>query len=165
MDDELETTCREQGSVPALKRPTYTHAAMIDTLIAEPMISQRELAAKFGFTEGWVSRILRSDALQEMLAARKAELVDPIVIQSIEQNLEALAQRSAQVLLEKMDLPAVSGDLAVKVLEVSSRALGYGAQKTGVNIQQNFVVAMPQKSVDGESWIGEHSPRAALGQG
>ncbi len=152
--------------LPAARDPTkviaklsYTHAALVDMIVANPSISQAELARHFGFTQGWLSRILRSDAVREMLAARKNELVDPAIIASIEKNMEALAQRSIDVLMEKLELPNVSADIAAKALEISSRALGYGAQKTGVNIQQNFVVAMPPKSVDGASWVGEHSPR------
>ena len=147
----------ESGQV--LAKPSYTHEAMVDMLVVNPMISQAALARHFGYTEGWVSRILRSDALQEMLAARRKEMIDPIVAQSLEKSFEALASRSAAVLMDKLDLPTVTADVAVKTLEVSSRALGYGAQKAGINIQQNFVVAMPQKSVDGGSWVEEHSPR------
>jgi DNA-binding MarR family transcriptional regulator len=148
---------RDESQVIA--KVNYTHAALVDTIIAHPQISQKDLAAHFGFTQGWLSRILRSDAVREMIAARKAELVDPTIIASIEQNMEALAQRSMDVLMEKLDLPNASPDIAVKALEITSRALGYGAQKSGVNIQQNFVVAMPPKSVDGAAWVSDHSPR------
>jgi len=148
---------------PVVAKASYTHEAMVDMLVANPMVSQGKLAAHFGYTEGWVSRILRSDALQEMLAARRKEMIDPIVAQSLEKSFEALASRSAAVLMDKLDLPTVSADVAVKTLEVSSRALGYGAAKAGVNIQQNFVVAMPAKSVDGGSWVEEHSPRVVNG--
>lgn len=156
--DELEPRPpRDESQVIA--KASYTHAAMVDMIIANPQITQRQLAAHFGFTEGWLSRILRSDAVKEMIAARKAELIDPTIIASIEQNMEALAQRSMDVLMEKLDLPNASPEIAVKALEITSRALGYGAQKAGVQIQQNFVVAMPQKSVDGSTWMAEHSPR------
>jgi hypothetical protein len=148
---------RDESRVIA--KTNYTHAALVDMIIVNPQITQRQLAAHFGFTEGWLSRILRSDAVREMIAARKAELIDPTIIASIEQNMEALAQRSMDVLMEKLDLPNASPEIAVKALEITSRALGYGAQKSGVNIQQNFVVAMPPKSVDGGAWMAEHSPR------
>lgn len=153
----LAAACYEQR--PVIAKASYTHEAMVDMLVAQPMISQAALARHFGYTEGWISRILQSDALREMLAARRKEMIDPLVAQSLEQQFGALASRSAAVLMEKLDLPQVSADVAVKALEVSSRALGYGAQKAGVNIQQNFVVAMPQKSVDGAAWTEEHSPR------
>jgi hypothetical protein len=156
--DEIDTL-EPRPPRDVIAKTSYTHAALVDAIIMNPSISQKDLAAHFGFTQGWLSRILRSDAVREMIAARKAELIDPTIVASIEQNMEALAQRSMDVLMEKLDLPNASPDIAVKALEITSRALGYGAQKSGVSIQQNFVVAMPPKSVDGAAWVGEHSPR------
>ena len=43
--------------VPArqvIKKLSYTHDAMIDHLVANPAISQGQLAGLFGFTQGWV---------------------------------------------------------------------------------------------------------------
>jgi len=141
-----------------LPKLNYTHDALVDQLVHNPMVTQRELARVFGYTEGWISRIIRSDAFREKVAARKTELIDPLVMQSLEQRFEALASRSAEILMEKLDAGA-SPDVALKTLEVSSRALGYGAQKTSVNVQQNFVVAMPPKSADSGAWVDSHSPR------
>lgn len=146
-----------------LKKLSYTHDAMVDLIVENPLISQGELARTFGFTEGWISRIVRSDAFQEKIAARKSDLVDPMILQSLEQRFESLANRSAEVLMEKLDLPNVTADVALKALEVSSRALGYGAQKGGTMIQQNFVVAMPPKAPDSDTWVEGHSPRVING--
>lgn len=149
----------DESSVYQIQKLNYSHEAMVDLLIQNPQIKQSDLARTFGYTEGWISRVIRSDAFREQVAARKGELVDPMILQSLEERFEALAARSAEVLMEKLDLPNVSGDLALKALEVSGRALGYGAQKTNVNVQTNFVVAMPAKSGDSDSWIEGHSPR------
>lgn len=145
-------------SAYALPKLNYTHDALVDQLVKNPMVSQRDLARAFGYTEGWISRIIRSDAFREKVAARKSELIDPLVLQGLEQRFEALAARSAEILMDKLEAGATP-DVAIKTLEVSSRALGYGAQKTSVNVQQNFVVAMPQKSEDSGSWVSSHSPR------
>lgn len=143
-----------------IAKPSYTHAAMIDMIVAQPEISQRELAARFGFTEGWISQILRSDALRELLAARKAELFDPVVLQGIEKRMEALAMQSLEILQENLQTKR-SADVAIKTLDLTTRALGFGVKAVGVQINQNFVVAMPQKEVDGESWTRRYSPQPA----
>lgn len=148
----------------ALKELSYTHEAMVDLLVQRPMISQGDVARHFGYTEGWVSQIIRSDGFRELIAARKKELVDPVILQGLEQRMEALASRSADILMDALELKR-SPEVALKALEVSSRALGYGAAKLGVNIQQNFVVAMPQKSVDSDSWVVDHKPRQPIGGG
>lgn len=135
-----------------IQRVSYTHEAMIDLLIARPMITQAEIAAVFGYTQAWVSRIVRSDAFREMIAARKSELVDPLILQSIDTRLNALVEQSIEVLQDKLQA-SPSADIALKALEVGSRALGYGAAKNaGTSIVQNFVVAMPQKEDSSQGW-------------
>ena len=48
-------------------------------------------------------------------------------------------------------------DTALKALELSAKALGYGARQQNLNLQQNFVVAMPQKHATPESWAEQHA--------
>lgn len=138
----------------------YSHEKMIDLIIASPRITQRELAARFGYTEGWISQVVRSDGFRELYAARKKEFVDPIMMQNIDTRLEALSSRCLDVLIQSLDTTA-NPDVALKGLEISTRALGFGA-KAGINIQQNFVVAMPPKSLDSATWVEGHAPRQAL---
>jgi len=145
-----------------VEKANYTHEAMIDCIIQNPSITQGELAQHFGYTEGWVSQILRSDALRELLAARKLELFDPVVLQGLEKRMEALAHHSIEILAERLQINR-SADTALKVLEVTSRGLGYGAKQVGVQINQQFVVAMPQKAENGEEWITQHKPRLPIG--
>jgi hypothetical protein len=140
-----------------IEKPSYTHAALIDCIVANPWVSQRELAAHFGYTEGWISQILRSDALRELLAARKAELFDPIILQGIEKRMEALAHQSLDLLQESLQINK-SPDVALKTLEITTRGLGYGAKSPGVQINQQFVAYMPQKAATPEAWIAEHAP-------
>ena len=55
------------------RRVKYSHDAMIDLIIASPGIQQNTLAIHFGYTVGWISTIMQSDAFQAKLAARKDE--------------------------------------------------------------------------------------------
>jgi len=140
----------------------YRHDALIDAIIADPSARQRELARLFGYTEGWLSQVMSSDSFKVRLAARRAELIDPVLVASVEERLEGLAKQSIGVLVEKLDA-APSGELAIKALEISTRALGYGARDKGnVNIQNNYVVALPQKAANVQEWARDHSPRVAL---
>lgn len=144
-----------------IEKASYTHAAMVDLIVANPMISQRDIAYYFGYTEGWVSQILRSDALREMIAAKKIE--SPLFAEA-EQRFAALAHRSIDVLMEQLDLKG-NPEVALKALDITSRSLGYGVKAPGVQINQQFVVAMPQKALDGVSWMADHRPQPALGAG
>lgn len=148
----LETALNAAGGIARVR---YTHDAMIDLMIANPMISQNAIAGHFGYSVGWCSRIINSDAFQARLAQRKADIVDPSLILSIEERLKGLASRSLDIVQEKLDqIP--SFDNAFKVLELSTKALGYGARQQNVAVQQNFVVAMPTKVPDAQAWASQH---------
>jgi len=141
----------------AIQRVSYTHDALIDMIIANPAISQGELAKAFGYTQGWLSRVMNSDAFQARLAARKTEVVDPQLVLSIDEKLRALASKSLDVVLDKLTVTQ-NPDTALKALEVTSKALGYGARQQNLNVQQNFVVALPPKAASAGDWVQAHRP-------
>ena len=141
MSEPLQGTA---SAANAIARVRYSHDAMIDLIIADPSISQGKIAQHFGYTQVWVSRIFNSDAFQARLAQRKADIIDPALTLTIEEKLKALADKSLDVVLEKLTATG-SPDLAIKALEITSKALGYGARQQNVTLQQNFVVALPGK--------------------
>ena len=139
----------------AIARVKYTHDAMIDLLIANPGIPQGKIAEHFGYTQTWVSRIFNSDAFQARLALRKEELVDPTILATIEEKFKTLAAKSLDVVIERLHT-APSVDVALKGLDIASKALGYGARQQNVSVQQNFVVALPQKATSAAEWAESH---------
>lgn len=140
----------------AIDRVKYTHDAMIDLIIANPKIKQAEIAAHFGYTQAWVSRIFNSDAFQARLAVRKEDLVDPTILLTIDEKLKAIANKSLDILQEKLEV-SNNPEFAKATAELSIKALGYGARQQNVNFQQNFVVAMPQKAASEAEWAAKHS--------
>lgn len=144
----------------AISRVKYTHDAMIDLIIANPMISQGMIAEHFGYTQAWVSRVFNSDAFQARLAIRKEDLIDPSLVLSIEEKLKALASKSLDVVLEKLTTTN-SADIGLRALEITAKALGYGARQQNLNVQQNFVVALPTKSANAGTWAAQHTPEFA----
>lgn len=141
-----------------IKKISYTHDALIDTIIAHPAVSQRELATLFGYTEAWMSQIMSSDSFKVRLEARRKETIDPILLARTEERLEGTANLALEVLQEKLSAGR-NPELAVKVLDISTRALGYGARdRSQINLQANFVVALPGKAADGQTWQAEHKP-------
>lgn len=138
----------------AIDRVKYSHDGMIDLIIASPQISQTQIAAHFGYSASWVSRIFNSDAFQARLAERKGDLIDPTILISMDERLKTLAAASADILLKKL-LVTESPDMAVKALEVSTKALGYGARPQNQITQNNFVVAMPTKIPNAADWAAK----------
>jgi predicted transcriptional regulator len=114
----------------AIAKVAYNHVAMIDLILMNPGLSQNQLAAHFGLTASWVSQVLVSDAFQTAMAKRRAELIDPLVQATVEENFKALVARSLDVLQQKLNRPAleIPDNLALRALEIGSRAAGYGAK-------------------------------------
>lgn len=134
-----------------LKKISYTHDAMIDLIIENPAISQNEIAATFGYTPGWVSQVFNSDSFRERLAARKDELVDPVIRASIEEKLKALADTSIQVLLEKLHSTG-NPNVAIRALDVATRSLGYGARPSAAVQVNNYVAVVPPRAASAQEW-------------
>ena len=148
----------------AIARVKYTHDGMIDLIIINPSISQGEIAKHFGYTEPWVSRIFGSDAFQARLAQRKCDIVDPTLVASVEERLRAVASRSLDLVMEKLENPKLCTlDQAMKAVEVSTKALGYGARQTNVAVQTSFVVALPGAMTNAADWAQQHSGGGAGG--
>ena len=109
-----------------LAKCSYTHAAMIDLILEHPEYTQNQLAAHFGYTPGWISNVLASEAFQAMMAARRDEIIDPELKASIKERFEALVIRSLTVLQEKLNSPQVSDQVAMRCAELGAKALGVG---------------------------------------
>lgn len=153
---------RAQG-LPAMEiqKVRYTHDAMIDLIIANPSISQNSIAEVFGYTAAWISIVVNSDAFRERLAERKGELVDPSIVASLEDKFKGLADRSLNVLLAKLEHPEIVGaDVALKALDITARALNYGAKST-IGVQNNYVALLPPKAGSVEDWQRNYAPAAA----
>lgn len=142
----------------AIQRVSYSHDAMIDLILVQPGISQNEIAKHFGYTVSWVSQVFNSDAFQARLAERKADLVDPVILATIEEKMKGVAAQSLDIIARKLEATQ-SPDMALKALELTSKALGYGANTSrGGSTQVNFVVALPGKAQSAAEWAEAHAP-------
>ena len=106
-------------------RLNYTHDAMIDLIIQEPTVSSRELAELFGYTQGWVARVIGSDSFQARLAERKGQLVDPAIAQSLKERLQGVAIHAVDLIGQKLDSEA-SASYAIDALGLATAAMGLG---------------------------------------
>lgn len=144
----------------AIARVRYTHDAMIDLILAQPDLKQHQIAGYFGYTEAWVSRVFGSDAFQARLAERKTELVDPTIVASLNEKITALAHQSLDILADKLQATK-SADMALKSLELSTKALGMGARVGNqTNVQNNYVALMPEKATDEQAWATQAKQNA-----
>jgi len=148
----MESGRKQTSRIPKL---TYTHEALADVIIAQPQLSNRELAVLFDKTPHWVGYVKSSSAFQKHLAERKGDIIDPVLSQNFEEKLLGLANVSLDVLMEKLTGIAPEGDLALKTLQTTSKAMGYGlATAQNNNVQQNntYLVAVPGRSASSKEW-------------
>lgn len=112
----------------AIAKLSYSHEAMVDAMVQNPMVKGWELAAMFGVTESWLSRVRSSNAFRERLAARTNELVDPVLAATVEERFEQMVLRSQEILIEKLAEPAQTVDpqLALQCAALGAKAGGYG---------------------------------------
>ncbi len=147
--------------MPEIAKTRYTHEAIIDVIISNPGVSQNDLAREFGFTPGWMSIIINSDAFQERLTERKAELSDPVIRASIEDRLDALAKRSLDKLLDRIDNnhPISTGDL-VRMATLGAGDRNKRPEKAAIE-QNLYVVNLPPPARDSNSWLATSSRGAS----
>lgn len=117
---------QDRPTMGKLAKLRYTHEAMVDLIIKHPELSQNHLAAAFGYTPSWISNVLASDAFQERLAARRNEIVDPLLRATLEERTRALYLQSLSVLQAKLDMPEVDPKVAIACAELGARSLGLG---------------------------------------
>lgn len=127
---ELEGLLAVARNKPAIAKMAYSHDAMVDIIIANPGISQNAIAEIFGYTPSWISQIITSDTFQTALAKRREQLIDPVVMAEVKSQFESLVARSLDILQQKLNRPAneIPDNLALRTLEISSRAAGYGVK-------------------------------------
>ncbi|MEG7795892.1 hypothetical protein, partial [Listeria monocytogenes] len=68
----------------------YSHTDMIDFIIANPGITQNDIAARYGYSVGWVSNVMASDAWQSAMAARRSEICDPVLVATVEERFKGI---------------------------------------------------------------------------
>lgn len=137
----------------------YKHEECIRILQVRPFISQGELAEIFGVSQSWMCQVMGSDAFKARLAEAKAEVHGPAVA-SVAEKLQQLAHASLDKLLTKIEGPAAmpKEETLLKSLELSTRALGYGARDSGQGGGgAQVIINLPGKVVDEGAWASRYT--------
>ena len=142
-----------------LRTVHWWHDRIIDKMLTGTCLHQGQLAAEMGYSENWLSIMINSDAFQERLRERQAEMVDPVLRATIEERLRGLSALSADIIARKLEATN-DANLALRALDISQRALGYTQKpQTAININQTqYVAVVPAKSISSGEWAIEHFP-------
>lgn len=77
------------GRLKGAKTLSLKHAALADLTLCEPWLTRKQLAVRSGYCTQWIREILSSPQVQTYLAARKAQLIDPIIRKRLLERLDS----------------------------------------------------------------------------
>jgi hypothetical protein len=137
----------EGASRQAVAKMRYSHTDMIDFILANPGVSQNALASRYGYSVGWVSQVMSSDAWQSAMAARRDEVVDPVLVATVDERFRALTNRSLDRLMEKLDQPQVSDQVVLRAVELGAKAMGVGGNAPPPAPPQDHLAALAQRLI------------------
>lgn len=151
-----DTMTDEIALAPATHAPTmgnlakirYSHTDMIDFIIAHPGCTQNALAARYGYSAGWVSNIMASDAWQSAMAARRGELVDPTLVATIDERFRGIALQSLTRLMQKLEAPQVSDQVVLRAVELGAKALGIGGNAPPAAPPHDHLAQLANRLID-----------------
>ena len=135
----------------ALVKLNFRHEDIINTLIQYPHATARDLSQMFGYSEAWISTMVNSDAFLARMAARRKELIDPMITATLEERYRGLANQALDVVSEKLSAER-DGGFALEALNIAGKALGFGQQKAAPTVNQQFVIQVPAKSTSVDEW-------------
>jgi hypothetical protein len=128
-----------------IKKVGYTHEAMINWMITNPDQFQKSAALYFGVTEGWLSKIVNSDAFRLQLS-RRQEAVFSVIAAGIPEKLREATGVSLDKLTDKLRATS-DGEFILDAADTLLKASGFApasqrvAPQTHVgDINQTIVV-------------------------
>ena len=112
----------------AVGRSCYTHAAMVDLMVGRPDYTHAMLCAHFGRPSSWLASILASESFQQTLDPVRHLVVDPSLTATLHERYKALAIRTSNVMMDKLDSKEVTDFMVLKSGEIAMKALGMGTK-------------------------------------
>jgi hypothetical protein len=110
-------------NMPEIANVRYTHEAIAEWLVANPMGSQNECAQFFGYSAVWISTIINSDAFQ-VYYRKLADERGAIAVHGIGEKINALAAMALDKAMERLQV-SPSDQFVLDTTETALKALGY----------------------------------------
>lgn len=146
----------------ALAKVRYSHQDMIDFILANPGCTQNALAARYGYSVGWVSNIMASDAWQSAFAGRRAEVCDPVLVATIEERFRGVTILSLQRLQQKLEAPQVSDQVVLRAVELGAKAMGVGGNAPPSPPAQDHLARLANRLIDLQAGVKARITEGAI---
>lgn len=144
-----------------MKKISYTHDAVIDYIIENPMAGHQEIADHFGYSKVWISRLICSDAFQARLAKKK-DLILNAVTASVEERVRETTLKALDIIDDKLDATS-DPKLAMQFLTLTAKAQGYGARPAqNLQVNNTWIVPMPARAPNAAEWEKAYAERPII---
>lgn len=114
--------------LPAVGRACYTPHAMVELMLQRPDYTHAMLCAHFERPSSWLAIVLASEAFQQALDPYRNQITDPSLTASLQERYKALAIRTSNVMMQKLDDEKVTDFMVLKSGEIAMKALGMGTK-------------------------------------
>lgn len=121
------------------------HFAMMDEIIANPVVTSAELSAKIGVTVVAINLVRTADLFRYKMDERRKE-ISAAIDQKIKSKLSAVVENSIGALAAKVEArkDLMSTKELVEISKMGLEALGYGTPAApAAAVQVNTTVAVP----------------------
>lgn len=120
---------------PQVKRLSFSHEAIARWLLENPGASLGECAEEFGYTRGWLSIIIHSDAFKAKYHEMQAQ-ADRLVIDDIPAKMRGTVSLALEGLADQVEKAVADGkqenrQFLLNTSEALLQKLGYGAPSGG----------------------------------
>lgn len=145
--------------MPGIRRVGIKHEAILNYLLANPLVKMRDVAAHFKVSQPWLSLIVHSDAFQKKLRERQDIHFDTSILPAME-KVQLVADIALDRLIENLPYETDTAKLNAVADKALSR-LGYGTGEVGtqVNVQVNVDRSMLERA---RGLIGAGAQRPVL---
>lgn len=109
-------------------RACYTPGTMVQLMLERPDYSHAMLCAHFERPASWMAAVLASESFQQALDPYRHLIVDPTLTATLQERYKALAIRTSNVMMQKMDDDKVTDFMVLKSGEIAMKALGMGTK-------------------------------------
>jgi hypothetical protein len=109
---------------------TAAHDAMIDMILANPRITNEELAAQFDMGHTWVATLRHTDLFKRRMEDRREAVIDPVLIASIEEKIRAVTDMAVEHILEKLatkKADELTDQFLLRAAEFGAKSMGLGS--------------------------------------
>lgn len=124
---------------------SHTHEAIMAFMVANPTVPLKDVAAKFNFTQGWLSQLIHSSLFQAQLHYRQDVEFSEAAL-SVRDRLQEMAHTSLEKINERIALGGLGPDHLLASAELALKSLGFGAPKASAPtavINNNTYVTQP----------------------